>query len=177
MNNQIPDYMTTVVLDCTGEKSKSKWIGQFKVKCVLTHGDRLAIERMYAELLPVSVNMSIGNLTEGEAANNEKMRLLAATIAELSVRIMEGPEWWRSSRYGQLLIDEEPVYELLILCNKASQDWTDQLDRNATFTEEEANLVEPKKQTDIPITRREDGFAVIEPPGVAEKTSDQKSSK
>lgn len=129
MNNRIPDYFTIINLDSVGEVTKSRWIGTFKVKCVLTHMDRMALERVYTELLPPKANENA----------SEDIKLRAATIAELSVRVIEGPEWWNASRNGQLLVDSEPLYDLMVKCNEAYKDWSNRLNQAAN-SEEDAIL-------------------------------------
>lgn len=120
----------SINLDVIGERTKSRFLGTFRIKAVLTHADVIAIERMYAQLLPRS---------SGDISEDAKLR--ASTIAELSVRILEGPEWWNGSRSGQLLIDREPLYQLLIKCNEAEQDWSNRLAEQADQVDAD-NVVE-----------------------------------
>lgn len=130
MIGKMPDTIMSIVLDVTGEKTKSRFMGTFRIKAVLTHADVIAIERMYSQLLP---------RTTSDTSEDAKLR--ASTIAELSVRIVDGPEWWNGTRYGQLLIDREPLYQLLIKCNEAEQDWSKRLEEQANQVDSE-NVVE-----------------------------------
>lgn len=130
MNNKIPDYIKTVVLDSTGEVTKSKWTGTFRVKCVMSHADRFALERIYSQLLPYDAKDI-----------SEEVRLRAATIAELSVRVVDGPQWWESTNHGQSMVDSEPLYDLILSVNKASEDWSKELE---SMTSNESNVIVPK---------------------------------
>jgi hypothetical protein len=110
-----------------GEITKERWVGQFQVKAVLAHSDRFQLERLYNQLIP----------KDGEVAEDIKLR--AATIAELSVRIVKGPRWWDETASGQLMVDMDPLYDLLVLCNKESKNWSEELDKAATM--EPSNVV------------------------------------
>jgi len=134
MIGKIPDTIMSIVLDVTGEKTKSRFMGTFRIKAVLTHADVIAIERMYSQLLP---------RTTSDTSEDAKLR--ASTISELSVRIVDGPEWWNGTRYGQLLIDREPLYQLLIKCNEAEQDWSSRLEEQANQVDSENVIEGPSK--------------------------------
>jgi len=125
---KLPDTVALVSLDSTGEVTKTRWVGTFKIKRILTHADRFALERVYASLLP-----------SRDREVSEELRLKAAAIAELYVRVVEGPAWWDSTKGGQLLADSQPLYDLIFLCNEEEKKWSDQLE--ATANTEESNAV------------------------------------
>lgn len=132
---KLPDMVAMVTLDSTGEKTKSRFIGQFKIKRLLTHADMFALERIYASLLP-----------SREREINEDQRLKAAAIAELSVRVIEGPAWWEGSKNGQLMVDSQPLYDLAMLCSEEEKRWAQQLEETAQTEESNAVPVsEPSK--------------------------------
>jgi hypothetical protein len=116
MSKKIPDTISTIMLDSTGERTKSRFVGTFKIKRVLTHGDRFALERFYNMLLPKGMEVQ------------EELKIRAAAIAELGVRIIEAPEWWDGSHRGQDLIDSDVIYDLVAACAKAESEWTKELD-------------------------------------------------
>lgn len=124
---KIPDYIRMVQLDSMGEVTKERWIGTFQVKAVLTHADRFQLERMYNQLIP----------KDGEVSEDIKLR--AASIAELSVRVVKGPRWWDETASGQLMVDMDPLYDLLVQCNKESKNWSEELDKAAQM--EPSNVV------------------------------------
>ena len=117
---KIPDYISTISLDSTGEVTKSRYMGTFRVKVVLTHADRFKLERNYAEFLPPNVQ----DVTE-------ELKSRAATLAELDVRIIEAPSWWWDSLKGRNMIDTMPLYDLLRQINDAHTAWLKQLEENA----------------------------------------------
>ena len=117
---KLPDTIATVSLHSIGEVTKTNWVGQFKIKRILTHADRFQLERIYAQLLP-----------SREREVSEEVRLRAAAIAELSVRVIEGPAWWEGSKGGQLLVDTAPLYDLSYECAKEEKAWSEQLDQTA----------------------------------------------
>lgn len=129
---KLPDTIATVHLDSIGERTKSRWVGQFKIKRVLSHADQFALERMYAALLP-----------SRDREISEDVRLRAAAIAELYVRVLEGPEWWNGTRYGQQMVDTDPLYDLVGLCSDEEKKWSEQLEAEAKF--EDTNAVDPEK--------------------------------
>lgn len=101
-----------VQLDVIGEKTKTRWMGSFKIKAQLTHQDRFRVERAYAELMP-----------RNEANAPEEIKMRAQVSAELFVRVIHGPSWWSDSQQGQLLIDTSPLYELIRLVNEEEERW------------------------------------------------------
>src|ERR1019366_469199 len=109
---KLPEQIVTVFLDSIGDRTKTRWTGSFRIKCVLTHADRFALERMYAALLP-----------SREREVDEEVKLRAATIAELSVRVVDGPEWWQGTRGGQLMTDKDPLYDLIVMANEEEKKW------------------------------------------------------
>lgn len=129
MINKMPDYLTTVVLDSVGEKTKTRWYGSFKVKAVLSHGDQLLAARTAAELLKGL-----------ERDINNELVMRGETIAQLQPRVVDAPDWWWASGGGRNLVDAEPLYALLGLCSRASEDWEKQLDVAANSGESGANV-------------------------------------
>ena len=119
--DKLPNIYATVSIDAIGEKTKSRWIGSFNVKRVLSHADVMEFERMYSRLIPKGVDPS------------EERRIQAATLAELTVRIVSGPSWWDSTQGGQLMVDMEPLYQLMIECSKEEKAWSDEIDKLASF--------------------------------------------
>ena len=132
---KLPDMVAMVSLDSTGERTQSRFIGQFKIKRLLTHGDRFQLERIYASLLPPR-----------DREINEEERLKAAAIAELSVRVIEGPPWWEGSKSGQLMVDAQPLYDLALLCSEEEKKWAKQLEDSAKT--EDSNAIPVPKPTE-----------------------------
>jgi hypothetical protein len=127
----LPNHIVTVYLDSTGEVSKTRWVGTFTIKAVLSHADRFAKARMYAALIP-----------EKEILVEEEDKLKAEVLSQLYARIVSGPEWWDGTRGGQLMIDFDPLIDLLKACQEESEKWSKRLEETASSGD--ANVVEPK---------------------------------
>ena len=130
---KIPDIQATIQLDSIGEKTQSRWVGTFVIKRQLSHADRFALTRMYNGLLPSGMEVQ------------EELKIRAATIAELYVRVVSAPEWWEGCGKGQLLIDSDPLYDLITKCNEAEIAWCKELETEAKT--EASNVVTDKKSS------------------------------
>lgn len=132
---KLPDTTGTISLDSIGERTKTRWAGTFKIRKVLTNADHFALERVYAQLLP-----------SRERDIKDELKLRAAAVAELSVRIMEGPEWWNGTKGGQLMVDSNPLYDLIMLCNEEEKRWDAQVEEMSKF--EDSNAVSEVQKPD-----------------------------
>lgn len=130
----LPNHIVTVNLDSIGDRTKQRWVGPFRVKCVLTNEDRFRLERAYAELMP-----------SREREVDEEIRLRAATIAELSVRVVDGPDWWVSTRGGRLMADKSPLYDLIVMCNEEEKKWDKAVEELSKFEDNNAIVPDSNK--------------------------------
>jgi hypothetical protein len=126
--HKVPDIIRSVFLDSVGDISKNKFTGTFRTKVVLTNADKLAIDREYARLIAREDSLSSDN------------RLLASTIAELSIRVLSGPQWFKDAINGQNMIDTNPLYELIIKINEEYKKWQEELNQVAN-SGDESNVV------------------------------------
>jgi hypothetical protein len=78
-----------------GEETCETFTGKFRAKQKLSWADQLAISRYCRELLGV-------NAAEADVYTQHR----AMVISELSARLSESPEWWRTSRGGLDLVDD-----------------------------------------------------------------------
>jgi hypothetical protein len=127
--HKLPDIIRSIHLDSVGEVSKQKFTGTFRVKIVLTNADKLAIEREYARISAREESMSSGN------------KLLAGTIAELSIRVLNAPQWFNDAIRGQNMIDENPLFDLIVKINQEYKQWQKELSEVATAGDE-SNVVD-----------------------------------
>lgn len=109
--SKLPDFIVTISIDATGDVTKRPWPGEFKVKLLLSHADRMTFERKYRELLP------------NDSQVKDDVKFQASVLAELSVRVIDGPEWWESSKKGMNLVDFSPLYELMKAINEQYEGW------------------------------------------------------
>lgn len=135
----MPDIYGTIHLDSIGDKTETRWVGTFKIKRVLTHGDYLAIERNYASLVPPK-----------DRDVSEEMKLRAAAIAELAVRVIDSPPWWEGSQDGRNLLDAQPLWDLIAACNEEEKRWFEQL-KNTAKTDDNNPISLGKDSNEIPV--------------------------
>jgi hypothetical protein len=121
---KVPDHIKSFTLNSIGEITKQAWVGDFRIKCVLSHSDRFKIERIFSELLPPGTDAS------------KKASTDAAVLSELAVRVIDGPQWWKNANNGLMMVDMQPLYDLIIECNKLSNQWSTELDKLATDVKE-----------------------------------------
>lgn len=117
--SKLPDHITTITLDSTGEITKRPWLGTFKIKLLLSHSERLAFERRYKELLP------------NDSGVDDDTKFKASALAELSVRVVEAPDWWDGSKQGMNLVDAQPVIDLLFKVHQGYKEWLEKVEQIA----------------------------------------------
>lgn len=108
---KLPDIIKYIQIDSTGEITGQQYVGGFRLKLIITHDDRFAIERLYKQMLP------------NDDGIVQDITLKAGGIAELERRIVEAPKWWSDARNGRDLVDGQPIYDLLIAVNAAFEQW------------------------------------------------------
>lgn len=122
--SKIPDIIRPVYLQTVGETTKQKYFGTFRIKVILTQRERLLVEREYSALLP------------SDKGASEENKLRAAVLAELSVRVVESPDWWKNSDYGRELLDSQPLWDLMVSIDKERNAWQEELDKLANSIKE-----------------------------------------
>lgn len=94
-----------------GELTGKKYEGQFLVKCVLSLADKRFLEieksRLTADLMNPTGNLSA----------------IGAVVANLRVRVIDGPDWYNQIIMSLDILDEELVFELYGECLKKSDEW------------------------------------------------------
>lgn len=127
----LPDIIKRFYFNQTGEVTGMNYAGYFAVKVVLTLGEKLEVEKKYAQLLPNDKN-----------ANSEN-KLIAATLAELDVRVVEGPSWWTRSQSGQQILDTQIIWGLMIKIQELTEEWKKEVNELA---QKVSNVVPPTKE-------------------------------
>lgn len=107
----LPSTKKSVFLNTQGEKTGVMYVGNFTIKCVLSHNDIFAIERAYSYMLPAHAEINTDNKTR------------AALLAELSVRVIDAPTWWGTTDMMRELVDIKPITDLMLLCKEAEDKW------------------------------------------------------
>lgn len=108
---KLPPFQVPITIDVLGDLTKTRWIGNFVIKRVLTHRDKFDIEKWYKRYL------------EDDSVAGNKAKINASALAELRVRVVTGPPWWEGTDFLLDCIDETPIAELLAECAKAYKNW------------------------------------------------------
>ena len=103
---------TFTLSNCIGSITGEKYVGDFTAKKDLSLEDHITADRTYRDLLG-----GINPLYANEAASN-----IAAVVAELSVRLVETPKWWKEVRGGLKLKDTNVLTEIFEAAKKVSDD-------------------------------------------------------
>lgn len=124
-------WTKTEYVTVTGDKTYEQYVGDFKFKTMLSHRDHLSEDRVRREYLtgPAGAEASL------EAENT------ARVFAQLAVRIVDAPMWWRESSNGIDLPDNNVVAEVYKLALKAEADQLEALAKKAE--EAKAKLAKP----------------------------------
>jgi len=96
----LPSNEHTFVLKIDGERTKQTFDGTFTVRCLLTN----------AEI--IEVGLRIDQYNKGSQTVPPGVALLNRALAELDVRIMKSPSWWKESDGGRNLLDTNVIYEV-----------------------------------------------------------------
>jgi len=114
---KLPDIIKFVSLESVGENTGHRYVGSFRLKVLITHDQRFAIERTYKEMLPDDVGVI------------QEIKIRCGAIAELEHRVVEAPLWWRDSRNGRDLIDSQPLYDMMIHISEKYEEWKSELQK------------------------------------------------
>jgi hypothetical protein len=89
--------------------------GDFKVKCVLNLSDKRLLE-VEKSSLSLDLNNPSGNLTA-----------ISNVVANLRVRVLDAPDWFKQSLMSLDLLDDEVLFEVYGKCLEASDEWITEL--------------------------------------------------
>jgi hypothetical protein len=111
-------------VDCVGEITGKRYEGKFTVLCSLNIGQKHALALEKTRLL--------GNYP----SPTEDLIGLATLLATLRTKITDGPEWWKQSRGGSTLEDEEIVVVIYEKIQEAERAWREDLKQKAQKAQE-----------------------------------------
>lgn len=97
-----------------GEETGELFMGTFRAKEKLSWSDQLAIDRLRRELLG-----PLGHEADVVTQNR------ALIISELTFRLTETPEWWKNSRGGLDLIDNNVILIVYEKTKEVREKWID----------------------------------------------------
>ena len=123
------DNEATFTIDLIGDTTKDRKTGKFKVKKRLSHRDTIALDNYRRNLLGPNPDSA-----------SPRAASIAFVSADLSVRILDAPTWWKESDGGLELEDDNVLKEIHDKSLMIEKDAYDALHKQA----EEA--VEPIKE-------------------------------
>lgn len=110
----LPKIETVIDFEFTSELGK-KYEGRFTVLCLLDMGQKHRLELEKTRLL--------GNYQNP----TPELSGIAIVLANLRVKVLDGPEWWKQSNGGYLIKDEDALVTLYDKVQEAETQWRNQL--------------------------------------------------
>jgi hypothetical protein len=129
----LPSNEHTFQFSATGEKTKQKYEGAFKVKCLLNMSES------------IEAALRFDSYTRGSKTLLGDSSTYARAIAELELRVIDSPSWFKDSNFGRDLFDKNVVLELALQAMDAEKVFDDRLAEAAKKAEEEVEKQAKKK--------------------------------
>jgi len=108
---ELPNNEATFDVDVKGDTTQQEYKGQFTCRCVLTMGQKHAMELEKSRLL-------------GSFANpTDDLIGIAIIFSNLRQKLVDGPEWWKQSVGGTTIKDENVLVEIHDKIQKAENEW------------------------------------------------------
>jgi hypothetical protein len=119
MYNTLPKNQRSFDIDLVGETTGFDYKGTFTVKCALSISEKHKLE-----LERTRLSADYANPTAGLVG-------ISIAMSNLSVRVIEGPAWWKNSNNGSDVLDEEVIFTLYEECMKMEKTWKDSLKKQS----------------------------------------------
>lgn len=132
---ELPKKERTFSFETEGELTKRKYDGEFTVHAVLNMGLKHQLE-----LEKTILQADTKSPTPG-------LRGIASVIAELRVRIIDGPEFWKQSLGGMRIEDENVIFELYDKVTAQEAEWRKELEESLVKQEGKADPNSPKESS------------------------------
>ncbi len=129
----LPSNEYTFSFKTTGDKTKKVFEGSFTVKCLLTS----------AEIIEVGLRLDQYN--RGSKTLAPGVNLLNRAFAELDVRMIKAPSWWKDSQDGRDLFDTNVVLEVFDRAIEAEAVYDKRVAEAADVAEKAAEESQKKK--------------------------------
>jgi len=111
----LPKNERTFEVSETGATTGKSYEGKFTVKCILNMFDKRQLEMEKTRLMA-----DYSNPTDGLSG-------IAFILANLRVRVIDSPEWWKQSAGGDDIYDEDVLVKLYDKAMEAEKEWRDEL--------------------------------------------------
>ena len=112
--------------------TKEWYEGDFTVKCLLTNAEQSEIA------------LRTDRYNQGSRSLAPQFALFNRTLAELELRIIKSPTWWKESDSGRTLYDPEIVYAVFKESMKGPEEWSKKLEEK-TKSAKDAELKKDDK--------------------------------
>lgn len=123
----LPNKESAFDFDHTGTDTGKRYEGQFKVVCLLDMGQKHRLELEKTRLMG-----NHPNPTDGLAG-------IAIILANLRLKITDGPEWWKQSNGGYSIQDEDVLVALYDKVVAAETEWRKQMIEKGKKAQEATN--------------------------------------
>jgi hypothetical protein len=108
---ELPSNEAVFDIDVRGDATLKEYKGQFTCRCVLTMGQKHALELEKSRLLGSYTNPT------------DDLIGIAVIFANLRQKLIDGPEWWKQSAGGTTINDENVLVEVFNKIQKAENEW------------------------------------------------------
>jgi hypothetical protein len=108
---ELPSNESTFDVDVKGDTTLKEYKGQFTCRCVLTMGQKHALELEKSRLLGSYTNPT------------DDLIGIAVIFSNLRQKLIDGPEWWKQSSGGTTINDENVLLEIYNKILKAENEW------------------------------------------------------
>lgn len=120
----LPKNEAVFDFDMTGSDTGRRYEGRFTVRCVLNMAQKHALELEKTRLM--------GNY----ASPTDGLAGIAVVLANLRVKIVDAPEWWKQSLGGYEIMDEDVLVALYQKIQEAENKWREDLKEKAKKAQE-----------------------------------------
>jgi hypothetical protein len=116
---ELPKNEKSFDVSLIGETTGKKYEGTFTVKCVLNISDKRRLEIERSRLSADTVNPSVS------------LSAISGVVANLRIRVVQGPEWFKQSIDNLDFLDEDILYEVFSKCMEKSEEWTSEVKKKS----------------------------------------------
>jgi hypothetical protein len=120
----LPNKERTFHIDHIGADTGKKYEGQFTVLCLLNASQKHA--------MALEVNRLLGN----NINPTDELSGFAQIFANLRAKIVDAPEWWKQSRGGSTIDDEDLLVVLHQKIKEAEGQWKEDLKKKTQAIQE-----------------------------------------
>jgi hypothetical protein len=121
----LPKKEATFTIKVKGEETGETYSGEFTVLTVLNIGQKIEVEREKSR-----IRMDYTNPTPD-------LIIYSHYLANLAVRVIDSPKWWKDSNNGLAIDDENVIAEIHAKTVEAQENWKKALKKKAKEKTEE----------------------------------------